>query len=62
MFLAADRTLLDLREAWVRDPAGFGEAAKRRRRTAPLGIDFDISLIDADGIFTHSCLPPAQWA
>lgn len=58
LFLAADQTLLDLREAWARDPAGFADAVQRRRRAGALGIDFDISLIDADGLVSHSSLNP----
>ncbi|MFM6985559.1 MAG: ATP-binding protein [Hydrogenophaga sp.] len=58
MFIAADQTLLDLREAWVRDPGQFGETVQRRRRAASLGVDFDISVIDPEGVVTFSSLTP----
>ena len=56
LFVAADQTLLDLRADWARDPAGFAQTVTSRRRADSLGVDFDISTVDASGVISYSSM------
>lgn len=58
LLMAADQTLLDLRDSWAEHPETFPTDVQRRKRTFSLGIDFHISIIGADGRVRYSSLHP----
>lgn len=58
LLIAADQTLLDLRDSWAEHPETFSNEVQRRRRTFSLGIDFHISIIGGDGRVRYSSLHP----
>ena len=56
LFVAADQTLLDLRADWAREPAQFAQTVTSRRRADSLGVEFDISMVDASGVVRYSSM------
>lgn len=55
-----DLLLLDLRDEWRLDPAGFEALVRRRQREADLGGGFEITVLDAEGRVVYSTVHGVQ--
>lgn len=55
-----DLLLLDLRDEWRLDPAGFEALVRRRQREADLGGGFEITVLDAVGRVVYSTVHGVQ--